>query len=138
MIQVRPKAMLIRRAVPVLFLSVLLAGCANNVDEPGDQAVETPASAVASPSEIIDLPSPSGKPAAGGDTITGTVSAGVEPNCLILQDAKGSHLLVFDDPALRDAAEQGSKVTITGRSEPGMMSTCQQGVPFVVTAVRPG
>jgi hypothetical protein len=67
---------------------------------------------------------------------SGTVAAGVEPNCLVLQDEKGSHLLLFDESALRAQVKVGARVTLTGRSEPGQMSTCQQGVPFIVTAVR--
>jgi len=64
--------------------------------------------------------------------------AGVEPNCLLVQDAKGSHLLVFDDKALRAETPVGAKVTLTGTSKPNMMSTCQQGVPFIVTSVKAG
>jgi hypothetical protein len=80
----------------------------------------------------------SGKPAAGSETITGTVAAGIEPNCLLLQSDGVSHLLVFDDPAMRSDAAVGRKITLVGRSEPSMMSTCQQGVPFIVSAVRAG
>jgi hypothetical protein len=66
------------------------------------------------------------------------VTAGVEPNCLVLTAGDASYQLVFDDPAMRSDAPVGKKVTLVGRSEPGMMSTCQQGVPFIVTAVRGG
>ncbi|MET0422961.1 MAG: hypothetical protein ABW046_03750 [Actinoplanes sp.] len=120
----------------MLLLSLLVAGCANNV-EPG-AAPAAPAS-----SDVVDLQPSPGKPSAtlpaedGAATITGTVSAGVEPSCLLLQDAKGSHLLIFDDAAMRAEAAVGTKVTLVGRSDPSMMSTCQQGVPFIVTAVRP-
>jgi surface antigen len=123
-----------------LLLALALAGCAGNGT----------GTAAPGPSDVIDLPSvsasaepttePSGaKPtASGAETISGTVIAGVEPNCLVLQDAKGSHLLVFDDKALRAEAPVGAKVTLTGTSKPAMMSTCQQGVPFIVTSVKAG
>jgi hypothetical protein len=68
--------------------------------------------------------------------ISGTVSAGVEPHCLILRDAAGLHSLYFDDESLKPLAPAGARVTLVGHSEPGMMTTCQQGKPFIVTEVR--
>ena len=32
----------------------------------------------------------------------------------------------------RDVLTAGARVTVTGRVETGMMTTCQQGTPFVV------
>ena len=122
----------------------MVAGCANNA---GDQAGGAPQPAPAQSSDVVDLPvPPTGLPSAGGgkpgatgaQTITGTVTAGVEPNCLVLTAGDASYQLVFDDPAMRSDAPAGKKVTLVGRAEPGMMSTCQQGVPFIVTAVRAG
>ncbi|WP_305788821.1 hypothetical protein [Symbioplanes lichenis] len=120
-----------------------LAACANGTgDEAG--APSAPSAAVPSattpgatgPSEEPGVPSqePSA-PAdeAGTTTLSGTIEAGVEPNCLIL----GKHLLVFKDPALQSAAKAGASVTVTGRVATGMMTTCMQGTPFEVTAIRP-
>ena len=135
---------MVTRAVPALLLLLLAAGCANNATDSG---AATPAP-TPSASDVVDLPLPtaktsgpagepsSGRPVAGGQTITGTVTAGVEPGCLLIADSSGSHLLIFDDPALRDAAAVGAKVKVNGKSEPNMMSTCQQGVPFVVVSVE--
>jgi len=95
----------------------LIAGCAS-------------ASPSAPPSSAPASPSPS------SETISGTVSAGVEPHCLIVRDATGSHSLYFHDESLRALAPAGAKVTLVGHPEPGMMTTCQQGEPFVVTEVR--
>lgn len=125
-----------------MLLLLVAAGCANNASENGAAAPAPSPSA----SDVVDLPAPtakptgasSGRPNPGATTITGTVTAGVEPNCLLVNDASGSHLLIFDDPAMRADAAVGSKVKVSGRSEPGMMSTCQQGVPFVVTSVEKG
>ncbi|MDR6321853.1 hypothetical protein J3R03_006049 [Actinoplanes couchii] len=64
-------------------------------------------------------------------TLTGTVTAGVEHGCLLL----GEHLLVGGDRALIRA---GAYVTVTGEVVPDLMTTCQQGIPFVVAEVRPG
>lgn len=66
----------------------------------------------------------------GATTLTGTVQGGVEPNCVLLD----GYLLVGGP---RDVLTPGARVEVTGRAEPGMMTTCQQGTPFVVTAARP-
>ncbi|MEU9511648.1 hypothetical protein [Micromonospora sp. NPDC048169] len=73
---------------------------------------------------------PSTPPGVGGTVISGTVQAGVEPNCLLLD----GHLLVGGP---RDVLKAGARVEVTGRPEPGMMTTCQQGTPFVVESARP-
>ncbi|WP_127504825.1 hypothetical protein [Actinoplanes solisilvae] len=134
---------MVTRAVPALLFLLLAAGCANNATDSGAAPAPTP-----SASDVVDLPLPtaktsgpagepsSGRPVAGGQTITGTVTAGVEPGCLLLADASGSHLLIFDDPAMRADAAVGNTVKINGRSQPGMMTTCQQGVPFIVVSVE--
>jgi hypothetical protein len=137
---------MVTRRFVALVLALGLAGCANNVD--GQAAAPSGSAPTDSASAATSVPPPAGTepsaaptrtkpPAASTETISGTVTAGVEPNCLLLQDATGSHLLHFSDPAMRADASVGSKVTLTGHSEPTMMSTCQQGVPFIVTAVRP-
>jgi hypothetical protein len=73
---------------------------------------------------------PSKPPGAGAATFTGTVQAGVEPNCLLLDGN-----LLIGGP--RDVLKPGARVTVTGHPEPGMMTTCQQGTPFVVESARP-
>jgi|GEM_PF-871260 len=144
MIRYRPSIM-VTRTVPAVLLLLFAAGCASNATDTGAAPAPTPS---ASASDVVDLPlptaktsgpvgePPSGRPTAGGQIITGTVTAGVEPNCLRLTDSTGSHLLIFDDPAMRTDAAVGNKVKISGRSSPGLMSTCQQGVPFVVVSVE--
>ncbi|MDG4820490.1 hypothetical protein O7635_01315 [Asanoa sp. WMMD1127] len=63
-------------------------------------------------------------------TLTGTVTTGVEPNCLLID----GFLLVGGDRAVIRA---GARLTVTGRVDPGVRSTCQQGVPFVVSRAVP-
>jgi hypothetical protein len=104
------------RLVAALSL-VLLAGCAST-------------SPTSSPSSLPSSSAPSSQ------VISGTVTAGVEPHCLVLRDAAGSHSLYFHDESLRPLAPAGAKVTLVGHPEPGMMTTCQQGEPFIVTGVR--
>lgn len=125
--------MLTRRFAAAALVLFAVSACANNVSPAAAPASSSFSSASVLPSASVP---PTGKPSSGGsETITGTVTAGVEPNCLLVQDATGSHLLVFHDPAMRSAAKVGAEVTLVGESKPGMMSTCQQGVPFIVSSV---
>jgi len=73
-------------------------------------------------------PGPSGPLAAM--TLTGTVTAGVEPNCLLLDN----YLLVGGP---RDVIRPGARISVVGRPEPDLMTTCQQGTPFRVESARP-
>jgi hypothetical protein len=119
-----------RRAIAVMLL-FCLAGCANNPSLSPPPPSSAPSSAAST--------EPSGGPTdPDAKTISGTVEEGVERGCRLLKDATGSYLLVFHDTAMKAEAPVGAKVTLTGKASPGMMSTCQQGVPFIVTAVRPG
>jgi hypothetical protein len=114
-----------------LLVALALAGCANGGtgDSAGAPAPSVPATTSAAPTEESATAEP---PAGGTKTITGTITAGVEPNCLLLED----HLLIIKDAELKSAAKVGATVTVTGTVEPGMMTTCQQGTPLVVTALR--
>jgi len=145
--------MLTRRFAVALTLLVCLAGCAGNNASPTAGSAETSASPTSSaepPSSSAPTPSsasgpssssprPSTEPSAGGaaETLTGTVEAGVEPDCKLIRDNAGNHVLYFDDPLLKSQAPVGKKVTVTGHSKPGMMTTCQQGTPFIVTSISP-
>ncbi|MEV6637115.1 hypothetical protein AB0M54_40925 [Actinoplanes sp. NPDC051470] len=137
---------------PLVLIAVVAAlataGCARSTDTSGQPSAaspggQPPAASSASPGlpESSDLPAPSkgGDPGdTGAQTITGKVSAGVEPNCLVLTGGGKSHLLIFADAALKAEAKEGATVVVTGRADPSLMTTCQQGTPFLVTAVRPG
>lgn len=133
--------MVIRRSVvPVALLLALSAGCANNTAGNGTDAgapAPAPSSAVALPesattSAPVEDPPVPGKPSGGGTTtLTGTVTAGVEPNCLLLD----GHLLIFNDAAQKGSVRAGQRITVTGRPDEGLMTTCQQGVPFLVSSV---
>lgn len=137
--------MMIRRsgALVALIAALTLAGCAGDpaaMDDAtgagaagvtGSASTPSPAPSVEPPTE----PRGKGKPA-GTQTISGTIAAGVEPNCLLLNSSSGSHLLIIKDEKARAAAKVGSSVTVVGTSQDGMMTTCQQGTPFVVSQVR--
>ncbi|GGN86877.1 hypothetical protein GCM10010112_68910 [Actinoplanes lobatus] len=120
--------MLIRKTVvPAALLLALSAGCANNtapIDAGGAPEPAPVTSSAAAPSAP-----------AGSTTLTGTVTAGVEPNCLLLKDGTGDHLLVFGDQKTQATVQVGAEVTVVGKADPGMMTTCMQGEPFLVSSV---
>ncbi|MEH1097630.1 hypothetical protein [Micromonospora sp. CPCC 205561] len=74
---------------------------------------------------------PTSAPPAGGTTLTGTITSGVEPNCLLLDN----YLLVGGP---RHLLKAGTKVTVTGRVQRDLLTTCQQGTPFLVETARRG
>ena len=105
-----------------------------------DPSASAPASSAGpgSPSGAV-LPSRAVSPSSASraaETLTGTVEAGVEPGCLVLKGSGGDHLLIFDPRTLRTQAKVGSSITVVGRAEPTQITTCQQGIPFVVSSVR--
>ena len=101
----------------------------------------TPTPPAQTPGQPEDLPTPlpgrttsPGGPGGPGSsrpmTLSGTVEAGVEHNCFLLD----GYLLVGGSP---DLVRAGARVTVTGHVQPGLMTTCQQGIPFMVQRVEP-
>ncbi|MEV7329143.1 hypothetical protein [Micromonospora sp. NPDC093244] len=140
-----------RLAVPAVVLCAALAACGgtNDPTTPGpsasatDQPSPEPSPSTAVPATpgpgVTTTPTPPGRPKPGGPTppppvgattLTGTVTAGVEPNCVLLDG-----YLLLGGP--RDVLRAGAKVTVTGRVEAGVMTTCQQGTPFQVENAQP-
>ncbi|WP_410809801.1 hypothetical protein [Micromonospora sp. 067-2] len=72
---------------------------------------------------------PSVPPPVGATELTGTITSGVEPNCVLLDG-----YLLIGGP--RDVLAAGARVTVTGRVAPDIMTTCQQGTPFAVETAR--
>ena len=68
-----------------------------------------------------------------GTVLTGTVEAGVEQGCLLLPASGGLHLLVGATSGLAP----GQRVTVRGRTDETLLTTCQQGTPFVVSSAAP-
>jgi hypothetical protein len=112
------------RRLAVLVVSVgALTACAN---QPATSVGEQPA---ASPSFSIPAEE---SPSVEAKTLTGTIKAGVEPGCLLLDN----HLLIIKDQTMKAQAKAGAKVTVTGQVQEDMMSTCMQGTPFLVTSLQ--
>jgi hypothetical protein len=125
-----------RLLVAMTAVAVFAAGCA---DTSSSSSASSGARASAAPESSSELspagPSEAASPAVatGQSTkLTGTLEAGVEPNCVLLRAAGRPHLLIFGNPQLQAQAKIGDKVTVVGRPRPTQMTTCQQGVPFVV------
>jgi hypothetical protein len=72
----------------------------------------------------------SSKPGSSSMTISGTVEAGVEAGCLVLE-YEGTVYGIFGNYD-SSVVYAGAEVTLTGAVDDGMMTTCQQGTPFVV------
>ncbi|KOV82978.1 hypothetical protein ADL03_22760 [Nocardia sp. NRRL S-836] len=103
-------------------------------------SVTSVTSSVSAPPSSPSLPSstPSGTTTPSralepGITVRGTVSGGVESGCLVLDTGTAQYLLLGADPAI---AVAGAVVEVSGRAEPGAMTTCQQGTPFQVTRTQ--
>jgi hypothetical protein len=62
--------------------------------------------------------------------LTGTVTAGVEHGCLML----GRYQLIGGP---RDVLRPGARVRVVGRPAPRMITTAQQGTPFLVSTAEP-
>jgi hypothetical protein len=145
--------MMIRRSGTLVALSValFLAGCAGNTAGTGSAAGDSSPAPLPPPLTSPGVIDPSAGPGAVpvpdadisgsakpglAETVTGTVTAGVEPGCLMLTGAKGPYLLIVTGDMTK-TVKVGTTVSVTGRPEPGLITTCQQGTPFVVTKVNP-
>jgi hypothetical protein len=71
-------------------------------------------------------------------TISGTVVEGVEARCLILQTTGKDYLLMLPASIDRSTVRAGAKLVVRGRLQPGLMSYCQQGTPFMVSSLSAG
>ncbi|MDX8030105.1 hypothetical protein SK803_07770 [Lentzea sp. BCCO 10_0856] len=124
------------RGLPVLVMCLVLSACGAQNPPPLTPGSSTPTSDTSTPSIPAPLP-PSSAPLTTtpsralepGMTVRGTVSAGVELGCLVLNTGTAQYLLLGADPAI---AVAGAEIEVTGRAEPGAMTTCQQGTPFTV------
>lgn len=67
-------------------------------------------------------------------TIRGTVSEGVELGCMLLTAEDGKiYLLLGGDRAL---IGKSGRLEVVGKAQPGLATTCQQGIPFKVSQVK--
>jgi hypothetical protein len=114
----------------LLLAGLLVTGCA----EPDTDDSGAGQGATTVPTTLPDNP-PTTRPTepSGEVTVTGTVIEGVEPNCLLLDADGRQYLLIGGD---RSELRAGVRVAVTGRVDRGLLSTCQQGEPLVVSAIE--
>jgi hypothetical protein len=131
----------------VLLLStLLLAGC--GIGNPPAYTPYPPPSttpATTSPAAGSESPVPtspnepfptlSGKGGVSGETtVVGVVEEGVEHGCMILRtDGQMYQLVGSADPQIKP----GARLSVRGRLNPGLVTTCQQGTPLQVVSVQP-
>ena len=94
---------------------------------PDPTAITFPGTPVPSPRPVS--PKPSGPDTPQVVNVTGTVTAGVEPGCLLIDD----YLLINAPTSLVYA---GVKVRLTLELRPDLVSTCQQGTPAMITSAQ--
>jgi hypothetical protein len=138
------------RGLTAVLLCLVLASC-GQVPPPQVPASSTPTTDTSTPSIPAPLP-PSSTPLPatttppllptpsraldpGVTTVRGTVSGGVESGCTLLNTGGEQYLLLGADPAI---AVAGAVVEVSGRADPGGMTTCQQGTPFHVIRTQRG
>jgi hypothetical protein len=91
------------------------------------------ASPVPTSSAVVNPPGPSPLPGEGVTVLRGEITAGVEPSCKLLTDDKVEYLLLADS---NTPIPVGVGAIVTGHLAHGIMTHCQQGIPFVVTSIR--
>jgi hypothetical protein len=121
----------LRALAGLLLAGGLLAACADPDANDSGAASATTAPTTVPGNPPVTRPTP---PAGGQLTVTGTVREGVEPGCLLLDAEQGRYLLIGGD---RGELRAGTRVQVTGRVAPDLVSTCQQGEPLVVASIEP-
>lgn len=114
----------------VASLSALLAaGCGQQPAGPADPSPSPEAPVTSEYPEDVSA-SPSSRAPAAPIRVTGVVTPGVEANCLLLE----GYLLIGGDP---EVLRLGATVTVTGRVDRDVLTTCQQGTPLLVATAEP-
>jgi hypothetical protein len=87
------------------------------------------------PPPTVPLPPGTFRPPGKMTSVVGEVVEGVEAGCYLLRVSGGKDLLLIG--ASLAQLRVGGRVRVTGRAEPDLITTCQQGTPFIVSDVSP-
>ncbi|MEH3068559.1 MAG: hypothetical protein PGN15_11125 [Aeromicrobium erythreum] len=118
------------RRVGWVLVAVVLAGCGDTGG--GGESGSTPSPA---PSTTLpDDPTPTGKPSAALQSVTGVVERSPEDRCVTLAATGRTWVLTGTVAGL----EAGDRVTVRGRPDPDATTTCQRGPVLVVVEVERG
>ena len=118
------------RLVAVLLAGLPLMACGAAASGSPGSTADSGETVPRSPVQELGSASPTSK-AAPELTLTGTVSAGVEKGCLVLESDGKAYVLLGELAGVLP----GSQVTVRGHEATNVQTTCQQGPPFQVTAV---
>jgi Protein of unknown function (DUF5818) len=122
----------LRMLAGLLLAGLLLVACAG---PGGDGGGAAQGGATTAPTTMPDDPPTTGPTAPTGEvTLVGTVTAGVEPDCLLLDAEHGGRYLLVGGE--RAELRPGRRVAVTGRVDRNLLSTCQQGEPLVVASIQ--
>jgi hypothetical protein len=135
----------------VVAVGLLLAACARPADErsgapagaaptagpSSSTAPATPSTAppsTAAPTTATPSPTSAGA-GAGPVVVRGTVRAGVEHGCLLLDGQDNQVYLLLD--AIKSQLQAGARVEVVGQPVDQIVSICGEGSPLSVVSVRP-
>jgi hypothetical protein len=124
---------LLRRLAGCLLAGLLVAACADSGGDGG--AGQGAATTVPATPPTTAPGGPTDPTRTGGPvTVTGTVTEGVEPGCLLLKATDGGQYLLVGGE--RAELRPGRRLAVSGRVDRGLLSTCQQGEPLVVASIE--
>lgn len=118
-------------AAALVGAGLLLPGCGSGEQARPAAGDDLPLPVASQPPAIPKITS-SGLPV----VLRGVLQSGVEDGCLLLATPAGVYVLLGDVRLDGRPAGAGTAVEVTGTPSPDRATTCQQGTPLVVQAVR--
>jgi hypothetical protein len=114
--------------VPAALLLAVTAACGTNEGPPTEEMNPTP-----KPSQTMTSPQVPPTPGGNFAEVTGTVVAGAEEGCLILDTGDTRYVLLGGD---RGRLTPDSRLTVTGVADARTQTTCSDGIPLEITEIE--